>query len=187
MNQRKSNSRKRPARPQLDHFHGVEGPEEPQLLTRSHLFSCKWMWPSTRNTCRTQGTVCHNMSQYISPQRLRGEGEPAATMVVSRGAQVKQGLEPARARGAQSMPSLPLRASAREALVEARVVFSGRWWRWGEGSPYTAGMLLQPRAELQVLRGEGKGNITAYLNGWCLSSEPLFNMIDWWLQQKQHR
>ncbi|XP_064917525.1 protein SPMIP2 isoform X1 [Columba livia] len=46
-------------------------------------------------------------------------------MVVSRGAQVKQGLEPSRARGAQSMPSLPPRALAREALVEARVVFSG--------------------------------------------------------------
>ncbi|XP_065490959.1 protein SPMIP2 [Caloenas nicobarica] len=46
-------------------------------------------------------------------------------MVASRGARVKQGLEPSRARGAQSMPSLPLRASAQEALVEARMVFSG--------------------------------------------------------------
>nr|XP_021150739.1 uncharacterized protein C4orf45 homolog isoform X2 [Columba livia] len=65
------------------------------------------------------------MSQCVSPQSLCGEGEPTGTMVVSRGAQVKQGLEPSRARGAQSMPSLPPRALAREALVEARVVFSG--------------------------------------------------------------
>lgn len=38
VNQRKSNSRRRPACPRLDIFHGAEDPEGPQVLPRSHLF-----------------------------------------------------------------------------------------------------------------------------------------------------
>lgn len=68
------------------------------------------------------------------------------------------------------------------ALMEARVIFSGRWWHQGSRSPSHGGVLLQPGAGLQVLQGQGKGNVTACVHCWPSSSALFFNTMDCWLK-----
>ncbi|XP_075565609.1 LOW QUALITY PROTEIN: protein SPMIP2 [Pelecanus crispus] len=102
---------------------GASSPRTPAGAASPGLPPCQ-RGDQARPTPGTLG-VGDDMSQCISPWCLAGREEPAAIVVVGRGAQMQQGLDPSQAGRARTMPSSPCRASAGEALMEARAIFSG--------------------------------------------------------------
>lgn len=137
----------------------------------------------------TPRTFTEPSVQYVTMHRssapVWGE-DPTATAVVDRKTQVKHRLDPSQKRRTHTVPSCPCRSSVGKALMEARVIFSGRWWQQGSRSSSHGGVLLQPGAGLQVLQGQGKGNITACVHCWPSSSALFYFNQQSIVLKKQH-
>lgn len=75
-----------------------------------------------QNPIRAWGTICHNVPIPSTQRR----GQPATVTTMGRGTKVQKSLDSPQAGRARSKPPSPTRFTKGLALMEARMVFSGR-------------------------------------------------------------
>lgn len=123
VNHRKSNSRKRPACPHSDQFHGVEDPEELQVLSRIHLFGQRL--PEAANSSWNPGSQGLYNSSFLKTNNLSVSGQsPADLLNAGKQMWASLGASSPRAPAEVACPGLPQcedqARPAPETLTQAR-------------------------------------------------------------------